>query len=130
MKFLALLFFGFIFASPALALPNVSLEIALTVNGRTVKPLITTPYGKAATVKQINEEGDGVEVTVTPRTVQAAKGAKPSIEMRFVISEVKKHQRKRLSRPRVITVAGQPAILTENSPNREIRLEVAALETP
>ncbi len=130
MKFLAPLVLGLIFTQTAFALPNVSLEIALTVNGRTVKPLITTPYGKAATVKQIDSEGDGIEVTVTPRTMPAVKGEKPAIEMSFVISEVTRHQRRRLSRPKVITRAGQPAVVTQNSPNREIRLQVAALEMP
>jgi len=89
----------------------VVLEVKLSIDGRLVsQPKILSVSGETATIESKCEEGNGIFIEVTP-TVQGEN----QVHMSFVIAQVYNGTKTVLSEPRIVSLLGHSAELTQGS---------------
>ncbi len=108
---------------------DVKLVMSLSLNGKESKVSIVTPYGKAGTITETNETGEGFEISITPELATEQNETTKAVNLKFAISEIKSNVKKLVATPVVSTRMGQQAMVTQGKPGaRDFELKVVASE--
>lgn len=116
----------------ASAANGIKLQMALTLNGKTIYPELVALPGETATIVERGDSGSGLEISVRPTLGYLERSAK-QVELAFIISRVEQGRKEKIASPRVITRLGEIAVLQQNKERSrgrryDLELKVTATE--
>src|SRR3954471_10896018 len=95
------------------AVGKVQIDMSVVLDGKKTDSSVITFFGKEASISDVNQFGEGMEISVMPEIANSKIKTAKAIQMTFAISKIHQHIKTPLSKPKAIALLGQPVTITE-----------------
>jgi hypothetical protein len=103
------------FSGLSFAAKLVKLSMELTLNGKPSHPTVITNFGEIATVSMVDDGGNGYQITILP--TEFSSEGKLAVKLEMELSKVENKVFTKVSTPKIITLVGEEAKITQSGKN-------------
>ena len=103
------------FSGLSFAAKPVKLSMELTLNGKPSHPTVITNFGEIATVSMVDDGGNGYQITILP--TEFSSEGKLAVKLEMELSKVENKVFTKVSTPKIITLVGEEAKITQSGKN-------------